>query len=110
MTVRQRSMIWGIVGLLLLAGTASGLAVLFSQAGTPSAAGAKPRSSAPAGPPPLPCLGYIDLENGVTALAPLHTGRVARVDVRETNVVKAGTVLLELESSQQKHRVEEARG
>jgi multidrug resistance efflux pump len=58
--------------------------------------------------PGLACLGYVDLENGITALAPLQAGRVERICVKETEAVKAGTVLLQLEDRVLRHRVEEA--
>ncbi len=56
----------------------------------------------------LVCLGYVDLEHGVTSLAPLQPGRIEKVLVQETDQVKARDVLLKLEDKPAQHRVEEA--
>ncbi len=61
-----------------------------------------------AAPRGLVCFGYVDGENGITALAPLQPGRVAEVPVRENEAVTAGTILLRLEDRQARLRVQEA--
>lgn len=56
----------------------------------------------------LVCLGYVDLEHGVTLLSPLQPGRIEKVLVQETDQVKEGEALLQLEDKPAQHRVEEA--
>jgi multidrug resistance efflux pump len=58
--------------------------------------------------PGVVCFGYVDLEPGVAALAPLQPGRVAEVCVRENQHVAAGTVLLRLEDELARGRLAEA--
>jgi HlyD family secretion protein len=47
--------------------------------------------------PALVCFGYVDGPVGVTALVPLVAGRVTRVEVKENEPVKAGSVLIRLD-------------
>jgi HlyD family secretion protein len=54
------------------------------------------------------CIGYVDLEHGVRALAPLRPGRVAEVLAQENQQVEAGTPLLRLEDREAQFQVEEA--
>jgi hypothetical protein len=56
----------------------------------------------------LVCFGHVDMEHGVASLYPLLPGRVTKVDVRETEAVKAGTVLLRLDDQLARLRVKEA--
>jgi multidrug resistance efflux pump len=60
-------------------------------------------------PAGLVCFGHVDLEYGVTGLAPTLPGRVAELLVRENDEVAAGTVLLRLEDRAARLRVAEAR-
>src|SRR5947209_13543051 len=54
------------------------------------------------------CFGHVDMEHGVTPLYPVVPGRVMAVEVRETQDVKAGHVLVRLDSSVARLRVREA--
>src|SRR5207244_314359 len=56
----------------------------------------------------LVCFGHVDLEQGVAALYPLLPGRVTKVEVRETEAVRAGTVLLRLDDQLARLRVKQA--
>ena len=57
----------------------------------------------------LVCSGYVDVEGGVTPLAPLQPGRVAEVAVRENDKVKAKQVLLRMDSTLAEQRLREAK-
>jgi multidrug efflux pump subunit AcrA (membrane-fusion protein) len=54
------------------------------------------------------CFGYVDVAHGVTPLYPLQPGRVVVVKVRETQSVKAGTVLVRLDDRLARLRLQEA--
>lgn len=54
------------------------------------------------------CFGYVDLEHGVTPLYPLAPGRVIKVEVRESQSVEAGTVLVRLDDRLPQLRLQEA--
>jgi len=103
-TPRKFPWLW-IVVLVLTTGSTFGVAFLLGQST------ARPGTKQPSyslDEQKLVCLGYIDLEHGVTSLAPLQLGRIDKVLVQETDVVKAGDVLLQLEDTPARHRVEEA--
>lgn len=102
---RKFPWIWSLV-LVLTTGSTFGLAFLLGQSSVrhPGAKAPTPNSPDSA----LVCLGYVDLDNGVTSLAPLNPGRIVQVLVMETDQVKKGQVLLQLEDSPARHRVEEA--
>ncbi len=59
--------------------------------------------------PVLACFGHVDVKHGVTSLYPTQPGRVAEVMVEEDEIVPAGAVLLRLEDTAVRLRVEEAR-
>jgi multidrug resistance efflux pump len=54
------------------------------------------------------CFGYVDVEHGVTPLYPLAPGRVVKVEVRESQSVETGTVLIRLDDRLAKLRLQEA--
>ncbi len=62
-----------------------------SQAGHPPTVPSDPAE------PAVVCFGYVDGPAGVTPLTPLVAGRVTRVEVRENESVKAGSVLVRLD-------------
>jgi multidrug resistance efflux pump len=68
---------------------------------------AAPEQQAPS-PRGVVCIGYVDVELGLTSLYPLQPGRVLTVAVAETDHVSAGAVLLQLDDSQAKLRLREA--
>src|SRR5262245_31135655 len=55
------------------------------------------------------CFGHVDVPGGVVALAPMQPGRIVSIDVKEDEAVPAGTVLLRLDDTAARLRVEEAR-
>jgi HlyD family secretion protein len=55
------------------------------------------------------CFGHVDVPGGVVALAPLQPGRIVGIDVKEDESVDAGTVLLRLDDTAARLRVDEAR-
>jgi multidrug resistance efflux pump len=60
--------------------------------------------------PAVVCQGHVDIEDGVTALNPVQSGRVVTVPVREGEQVKAGAVLLRLDDRQAVLLVRQAEG
>jgi multidrug resistance efflux pump len=91
-------------------GAASGVAILtvgwwLCRGGTGSAAAPEEPSSGRRG---IVCVGYVDVESGLTSLYPLQPGRVVAVPVAETEHVDAGAVLLRLDDTQAKLRLREA--
>jgi membrane fusion protein (multidrug efflux system) len=54
------------------------------------------------------CFGYVDVEHVVTPLYPLAPGRVVKVEVRESQPVEAGTVLVQLDDRLARLRFREA--
>jgi multidrug resistance efflux pump len=54
------------------------------------------------------CFGHVDVEHGVTPLYPLVPGRVVQVDVRESQSVQAGAILLRLDDTLARQRLVEA--
>ncbi len=105
-TPRKFPWLWTLV-LVLTTGSTFGVAFLLGQSASNHGQRAGQTSPTPRDPI-LVCLGYVDLEHGVTSLSPLQSGRIAQVLVHETAPVKAGAVLLRLEDKLARHRVEEA--
>jgi multidrug resistance efflux pump len=83
------------VALLALSAAGAGW-VLRTQAGDTSSRGGADNNPAPS-EPTVTVLGQVDVENGVTALAPSLPYRVTEVLIQENATVKAGDVLLRLE-------------
>ena len=73
-----------------------------------SGGGLSAEAATPAADQSLVCFGHVDLEQGVAALYPLLPGRVTKVEVRETEAVRAGTVLLRLDDQLARLRVKQA--
>jgi len=70
------------------------------------------RGAATAPPPAadvVVCFGHIDVPGGVVALAPVQPGRIVSIDVQEDQPVATGTVLLRLDDTAARLRVDEAR-
>ncbi len=87
---------------LALGATGAGWVINLSRATGPSG------GHAAAAELSVVCFGHVDVEQGVTPLYPLLPGRVARVEVRESAPVKAGTILLRLDDQVARLRVREA--
>jgi multidrug resistance efflux pump len=110
-TKRRWPWVGGLVGVVALGSGLTWLGLCYERvnAGTgpgepaPSGAGATMPEEAVA------CFGHVDVKHGVTSLFPAQSGRVAEVLVEENQEVKAGTVLLRLEDTVSRLRVEEAR-
>jgi putative ABC transport system ATP-binding protein len=66
------------------------------------------RTPQPGDRPALVCIGYVDAEGGVLALAPAVPGRVAEVPAEEGRPIRAGAVLLRLEDRVARLQVREA--
>jgi len=100
------SLCLGVASLCVL-----GFALLLSSGLLASPVGAHtPEDAAPAvAEPGAICFGYVDLERGCSALAPLQPGRVAAVLVKENEQVEAGTPLLRLADDAPRLRAAEAR-
>jgi multidrug resistance efflux pump len=99
-----------ILGLALLVGTVAGARWLLN----PSAAGdgaakSNPRASdLPAGDG-IVCLGFVDVEDGLTTLHPVQAGRVTEVWVSENDWVPEGYLLFRLDPQQQRLQLRKAR-
>jgi|SRR5579884_769527 len=91
-------------------GAASGVAIVtvgcwLCREATGSAAAKEPLVSSYRG---VVCVGYVDVESGLTSLYPLQSGRVVSVPVAESDHVGAGAVLLRMDDTQAKLRLREA--
>lgn len=91
-----------LAGIVLLTASVAGsrLAPSASEGGTPSARAAVPNSDrdvSSSGNRRAVCIGYVDVETGVTPLYPLQPGRVDKVLVKENEEVKAGVALLRID-------------
>jgi multidrug resistance efflux pump len=94
----------GLAGVGLLAAAIGGTQWMLSRNLARGAA----HASAPAAEVVV-CFGHVDVPGGVVALTPLQPGRIVGIDVKEDESVDAGTVLLRLDDSAARLRVEEAR-
>jgi multidrug resistance efflux pump len=75
--------------------------------GTPPATSAT--VSAPRGGAKAVCFGYVDIDQGVTALYPTLPGRVVEVRVKEGAAVEAGALLFRVDDALPQMRVREAK-
>jgi len=89
------------MGLLLTSAVSATWALQHSENG-------QGHEAVPALAPSVVALGYVDLEQGVTSLYPIQTGRVAQVLARENDRVEGGSALLRLDDTQARLRVTEA--
>jgi multidrug resistance efflux pump len=97
-------------GLVLLVVGVGGAGWVANHFWTPSAADEANRQREPPGDDDegVVCTGYVDLEHGVRALAPLRPGRVAALIAKENEHVSAGSPLLRLEDDDAKYQLDEA--
>jgi multidrug resistance efflux pump len=91
---------WGLVLLLAVALTAAPLLIHFGPVVWSSPAAEVAPETRPVARATLVCLGHVDLEDGITALNPVQSGRVVEVAVREGQTVKAGAMLVRLDDQQ----------
>ena len=105
--VRQRRLRWLFLpaSAIVLAVTGAG-ALHNYQTITPVIAAASPGEETAE---PILCFGHVDVEPGLTALAPERAGRVAAVLVHENQTVEAGELLLRLDDRSARLQVEQAR-
>jgi multidrug resistance efflux pump len=89
-----RRVVW-LLGLGLLVGTAAGAGWILNHSSAEG--GAPDRSADRAGETGVVCLGFVDVEPGVTSLLPLRPGTVREVANEGTHVDKPGAVLLQLD-------------
>ncbi len=105
----SRRVLWLLaLGLLALGTPAAGLLFSYSSRGALPVQEPGGGPNAPAGGSGVVCFGQVDLQHGVTALAPLQPGRVTEVLVHEGQTVSEGTVLLRLDDRLSRSRVAEA--
>jgi multidrug resistance efflux pump len=100
MKTSKRSLVFGFVTLGVLAAvTIVGSLLLQDPYPRDRALFGKPASqtSGAEETPDVVCFGYVDVEPGVTSLAPVQPGRVVEVNVRENDPVSAGAPLLRLD-------------
>jgi len=87
-----------------------------SGGGVPDRPAAGPHAAGTDVPPPPPgripvvvCLGHVDIDGGVTAINPPHSGRVVVVQVTEGATVEAAALLLKLDDRPARFEAEQAR-
>ncbi len=56
------------------------------------------------------CAAFVDVEQGVTPIYPLNPGRVKSIQVKESQRVKEGDILFQLDDTLAKAQLEEAKG
>jgi multidrug resistance efflux pump len=102
---RPRLFFW-FLGLALLLGSAAGTGWVlnFSRAAAGSTADSGPSSTRE-----VICLGFGDVEPGVTSLYPTQLGRVAEVFARENQVYKQGDFLLRMDKEKATHDLDKAK-
>src|SRR4051812_4256882 len=90
------------LGTLIASTVGAGWVLSHSRAGHPPTVPGDPAE------PAVVCFGYVDGPAGVTPLTPLVAGRVTRVEVRENEPVKAGSVLVRLDDQMARFRLRQA--
>jgi multidrug resistance efflux pump len=101
---RSRTLIWLLAAVLVGLG---GAACVFRQPLILFAGG--PRDTERPRLRGVECLGRVDVEGGLLELAPVRSGRVVAVNVREGEAVCAGAVLLRLDEQPAQLIVQQAR-
>ncbi len=104
---RPRMLFWLLAASVVVAGL-TGASSLFSQLPLDHLLSREPPAP-PARLQGVECLGRVDVEGGLLALAPVRPGRVAAVSVREGETVSADAVLLRLDEEPARLQVETAR-
>lgn len=96
---RNRSLVaGGLLGIVLLTASVAGSwMVLHGHASNGKPAASKSGSLPRGDERSAVCIGYVDVETGVTPLYPVRPGRVEKVEVKENETVKAGQKLLSLD-------------
>lgn len=103
---RSRRFRWLLLSAAVTALAATGAGALHnSQTLAPVVAPA----AVPEADEPILCFGHVDVEPGLTALAPERSGRVAAVLVHDNQTVEAGQLLLRLDDRAASLQVEQAR-
>ncbi len=101
---RSRTLVCLLVAVLV---GLTGVAGVFRQ--PRSLFGGGPRPPEQPGLQGVECLGRVDVEGGLLELAPVRSGRVVAVGVREGEAVSAGAVLLRLDEQPSQLLVQQAR-
>jgi multidrug resistance efflux pump len=96
-----------LFGLALLVGSIGGATwVLHSRAGDSAPSATGDASSQPERN--VICIGFVDMQEGITSLYPLQPGRVTDVAVHESDEVKANTILFRLDDRMTRALVQQA--
>ncbi len=99
-----------LVGLLAVALVLAGLSGVAGVFRRPLALfGSEPRHPERPGLQGVECLGRVDVEGGLLELAPVRSGRVVEVNIREGEAVSAGAVLLRLDEQPAQLLIQQAR-
>jgi multidrug resistance efflux pump len=108
--MKHRSRLTLGFALVLSAGMASGVGWLIADA-LRAAGPVNERAStgSPVADRGIVCFGHVDVEHGVTALAPLTPGRVTEVPVPEGQSVAEGAALIRLDGRPAQARLDKAR-
>src|SRR5262249_8822867 len=93
-----------VIALLAFAATVAGAGWALMASNTDIAV-VPSHGSPPAG---LVCFGHVDVESGIVGLSPAQAGRIVSINVRETQIVQTGDVLLRVDDRQAKLRVQQA--
>ena len=104
---RQRRFRWFLLPAAVIALVITGAGALHNyQSIAPASVAASPGEEEAE---PILCFGHVDVESGITALAPERAGRVAAVLVHENQIVEAGQLLLRLDDRAARLLVEQVR-
>jgi multidrug resistance efflux pump len=106
MTLPRRRGSWA---LFLLGGCLLTTGYLVLRPTAPSAARPDPPPPPTTALPQVVCLGHVDVDGGVLALAPARAGQVIELRVQEGEAVASGAVLLRLDDRSARFDVEQAR-
>ena len=105
---RWRPLLWGVLGALILAGS-----FFFAQQYLPPQTQAQSEA-----PPPsahdeelkrINAFGHVDVPRGVTLVKPLIGGKVAKILVKENETVKADAVLVQLDDTVARRKLQLAK-
>jgi len=95
---RRRFPLFASLGvLLLLSSVVTALVALRSHAGTPGDASAANSATTPG--QGIVAVGHVDIEQGITPLSPVQSGRVVRIEAKEGQAVKEDAPLLYLDDT-----------
>ncbi|HYV36511.1 MAG TPA: biotin/lipoyl-binding protein [Gemmataceae bacterium] len=104
-TTPRRTRYWWLMGIVLLLGTMASAGWVLNQPATGTGTGNGAKQDPING---VVGLGFVDVEDGITFLHPLQSGRVTAVIVAEGDTVKEGDLILTVDNGVQKANLQAA--